>query len=404
MEIVSQATFEFRHSDLFDIWLSNNRKISSVLDSIYVKISHYHVEDDKKLEINKKTSNFESFIKKRLPKCNYMVERFKSKHTEWMSSSISVTINENCNTQQKPGRRTLSYGNAGPRLKRKLASELANEKEHNTTLLMHAAAVSAKKDCNTNVASALKEMITTPAQYPTELRKQDQIQKPTPLTPNEALAYILENSLTKQQYVNTRILNINHHSDIYPSYNQVIEAKMQCRPKGIEVTETTAQVSLQNLLNHSAERIIQMQKDVFKQSLDSSVVKLICSYGFDGSTGQSAYKQKFEVKTHDVQVSDQSLFVTSVIPIKMIDSFQRNIWVNRTPQSILFCRPLKIEFIKETSEHIRMEKNQLDNQIELRSLNKEMGIVRIGTLEWNPQGRRKVGRPKANLAPIYHTP
>jgi len=94
---------------------------------------------------------------------------------------------------------------------------------------------------------------------------------------------------------------------------------MQCRPMGIEVTETTAQVSLQNLLNHSAERIIKMQSDVFKQFLDSSVLKLICSYGFDESTGQSAYKQKFEIKTPDVQVSDQSLFVTSVIPIKMID-------------------------------------------------------------------------------------
>jgi len=92
-------------------------------DCIYEKISHYHVEDDKKLEINKKTSNFNSFIKNRLPKCNYMVERFKSKHSEWMSSKISITINENSKTPQKPGRRPLSYTNAGPRLKRKLASE-----------------------------------------------------------------------------------------------------------------------------------------------------------------------------------------------------------------------------------------------------------------------------------------
>jgi len=94
---------------------------------------------------------------------------------------------------------------------------------------MHAAAVSAKGQFNTNVALVLKETITAP-EYTTELRKQLQLQKPSQLTPNEALTYILENSLTKQQYVNTRALNINHHSDIYPSYNQVIEAKMHCRP------------------------------------------------------------------------------------------------------------------------------------------------------------------------------
>jgi len=99
---------------------------------------------------------------------------------------------------------------------------------------------------------------------------------------------------------------------------------------------TSAQVSLQNLLNHTAQRLIKMQSYVFKQFPDSSELKLICSYGFDGSTGQSAYKQKFEIKTPDVQLSDHSLFVTSVIPIKMIDSFQRNIWVNRTPLSIRF--------------------------------------------------------------------
>jgi len=121
----------------------------------------------------------------------------------------------------------------------------------------------------------------------------------------------LENSLTKQQYVNIRALNINHHSDFYPSYNQVIEAKMQCRPMGIEVTETSSQVSLQNLLNNTAQRLIKMQSDVFKQFPDSSELKLICSYGFDGST---AYKQKFEIKTPDVHLSDHSLYVTSVYP------------------------------------------------------------------------------------------
>lgn len=61
--------------------------------------------------------------------------------------------------------------------------------------------------------------------------------------------------------------------------------------------------------------------------------------------------------------SDQSLFVTSVIPIKIISSAGDNIWVNRTPQSVRFCRPLKVEFVKETKEHILTENHNINNQI-----------------------------------------
>lgn len=97
-----------------------------------------------------------------------------------------------------------------------------------------------------------------------------------------------------------------------------MESKLQCRPVNINVTETAAQVSLQNLLDHTAHRIIKMQADVLNQFSNSSEMKLICSYGFDGSTGHSIYKQKFTTETPGEQHSDHSIFVTSVIPIQMI--------------------------------------------------------------------------------------
>ncbi|XP_039150315.1 uncharacterized protein LOC120285016 [Drosophila simulans] len=281
-----------------------------------------------------------------------------------MASKITIVVSdfENSNIPQQMGRRNLSYQNAGERLKRKLASNLASESDHDTSLLIHAATVSARKECKRDVAFVLKETLKTP-EFPSESRMQIQCQKPTPLSPDEALAYLLENTLTKQQYISTRLLNKSHNSDIYPPYNEVIEAKLQCRPEGIEVMENTAQVLLQNLLDHTAQRLIKLQSDVFKEFPDIFKIKLICSYGFDGTTGHSAYKQKYETEALGTPISDQSLFVTSVIPIQIIDSFNRHIWINRAPQSIRFCRPLKIELIKETAVHIMMEKNQLDNQI-----------------------------------------
>jgi len=102
---------------------------------------------------------------------------------------------------------------------------------------MHDSTVSAAKECITNVASVLNETIRRP-EHTTKFRKQIQTQKPTPPTPNEALEYIQKNSLTKQQYVVTRVLNISHHSNISLSYIQVIEAKTLYRQMGIEVTKT----------------------------------------------------------------------------------------------------------------------------------------------------------------------
>lgn len=98
------------------------------------------------------------------------------------------------------------------RLKRILASELANENNCDTNLLAHAAALSAKKQERQGFYS-YKKTTTTP-EYSTESRKQCDIQKPIPLTPDEALAFRLENSLTKQQYMNTRLMNKNRHSNI----------------------------------------------------------------------------------------------------------------------------------------------------------------------------------------------
>lgn len=77
---------------------------------------------------------------------------------------------------------------------------------------------------------------------------------------------------------------------------------------------------------------------------------LILSYGFDGSTGHSLLKQKCVANT--LESSD-----------KIISSAGDNIWVNRTPQSVRFCRPLKVEFVKETKEHILTENHNINNQI-----------------------------------------
>jgi len=91
-----------------------------------------------------------------------------------------------------------------------------------------------------------------------------------------------------------------------------------------------------------------MQEDIFKQLGNTLSLTLIASYGFDGTTGQSSYKQHF---------------ATIIIPLKLMDHIGNVFWMNRTPQSIRFCRPVKLEFVKETKDRILDEKKNLDSQI-----------------------------------------
>lgn len=231
---------------------------------------------------------------------------------------------------------------------------------HNTPLLVHAATVSAKKAKQPDVSFILKKTLNAPGTS-TEIRKKLSIPEPIPMTPDEALAVLIEDRLSKHQYMKMRLRNKKRNSDIYPTYQRLLDAKLKCRPSGVHISETVAQVPLQNLLDHTVDRIVLMQHEVFKQFSDISEVKLIASYGFDGSSGQSMYKQRFETERSDS--TDQSLFVTTLVPLKLLDHLDKVLWINSTPQSIRFCRPIKIEFAKETAAHILEEKVNLDTQI-----------------------------------------
>lgn len=378
------AKFEVSHSALLDVWINENRNEKALFDWIVDKFHLNDVSVDLKAEITKKIRSFHLYILKNLPKCNRTITTFKRKHSSWLLSSMTVVvekINDQVASENQMGRPRLSYSDAGSRLKRKMAKELADNEENNTSLLVHAASVSAKKAKMSDTAFVLKNTLSTSSSS-SEIRKKLSFSEPVPLTPSQALAFLIDNSVTKAQYNSMRALNKSQFSNIYPCYNKVREAKLECRPTGVNVTETRAEVSLQNLLNHTASRIFLLQDDVFKKHQNIADVKLIASYGFDGSTGQSMYKQRFLGERSDI--NDDSLFVTSVIPLKLTDDFGTPLWINQSPQSVRFCRPLKLEFAKETKDLILAEKADLESQIQnLTAFNYNFSIDRKITVTFD---------------------
>lgn len=178
----------------------------------------------------------------------------------------------------------------------------------------------------------------------------------------------MENNFTKEQYNAIRRESKLRNCDIYPHYNQIADAKLKCRPDGIEVSETMAKAPLKSVITHTAKRIVEMQSEVIEGVMEkekTNYVKseLILSYGFDSSTGHAQFKQAFNEPSTS-KCSDASLFATTIIPLRLVLPCGMPIWNNRAPQSVRFCRPIKLEYTKETKDTVLKEHSDLKNEID----------------------------------------
>lgn len=184
-------------------------------------------------------------------------------------------------------------------------------------------------------------------------------------SPREGLAMILDCRLSKQDYQTIRTGAKNKGYDIYPAYNHVLDAKEECIPsEGINATDYAAEVGLQELVDHTAKRILE---NVEIACQPYSTLTMIHKVGFDGSTGQSVYKQVTSEDCERAEVSrEESLFLTCLVPleIKMKENSQ-SVWRNDRPSSTLWCRPVRFRYIKESSA-VLLEEMEYIKSVELQ--------------------------------------
>lgn len=180
----------------------------------------------------------------------------------------------------------------------------------------------------------------------------------------EVVSLIIETNLSKHQYLTIRnFVNSKSLCDIFPSYEKVLKAKAFSYPEKITVSESGAEVDLQSLLDHTASQILKLQCEVIN-NIDNDSVKnliLIGKWGFDGSTGHSEYKQKVS----NNNFNDSSLFVTSYVPLQLVTQSDdpKIIWKNPRPSSTRYCRPLRLQFEKETTQLALNEEKYFKEQI-----------------------------------------
>lgn len=138
---------------------------------------------------------------------------------------------------------------------------------------------------------------------------------------------------------------------------------IECQPESYKISESEVLVPLQEMLNKTAERLcnaVALEWD--EQNLRN--LELITTLGFDSSSGHTNLHQHCENAENEDPNTQQSLFVSSVVLIKLKSCVSDECsWINPTPQSVRFCRPLRIATQKEDDLTIILEHNRLNKEI-----------------------------------------
>lgn len=223
--------------------------------------------------------------------------------------------------------------------------------------LLLAAAKSAKNSNEMDVQYVLRLMyndLGSATKICSLLKTEKSLVPPKPIDNLRGLTYFLDNKFTTSQYKSTRLIAKEHAANIFPSYHKIAETKKECRPPvKCNVSDVSATLPLQALLNHTAHRLLSLQEpvfDSFKNGHKNITVKLQVKWGCDGSADHSQYNQKY-VNVESTKNSDANFFATTLVPLRITETKNKIvIWNNSTPQSPRWCRPLRLQFAKETEQ------------------------------------------------------
>ncbi|XP_054743575.1 uncharacterized protein LOC129248151 [Anastrepha obliqua] len=177
---------------------------------------------------------------------------------------------------------------------------------------------------------------------------------------DKALAIFIQTEMSKYQYQVLRQGLKKEGHDILPPYSKILDAKKRCYPESMTITDTSASIDLQELIDHTAKRLLHsMTEDEIAEIDDESLI-MYSKWGCDGASGQCEYSQKLG----DKELCDSNLFMTSIVPLNLSCRINNNVvWKNERPSSTRYCRCIQFQFAKETPEKIRAEKNRVDAEI-----------------------------------------
>lgn len=348
-------------------------KINTLLQ--FIETTH-HIKVDKK-EISK-IDNFVKLFDVKMKSVSGSVQKFQTKYFDWMETYMDITI-----ASAVFGAPCKPYEDLGPKSKKnRLSLSLST---HSNVEVADTFKEMLKKEKQPVEAVQIAEIL--PSASPKRLKR---IVKsiPTPsqkseFTEEEAIALMLELGLSRNQYQTLRMALLEKGMKVLPSYKSIQEKKQSIIPSPIAVNEREACIELSTLLENTASRLVcDFSTDQLKKSNNCDVV-LMCKWGCDGLSALPEYKQTSGSQN---ACEYKSVFMSSLVPLRIRayslsgssstscgNTFE-DIWINSTPGSKLFCRPIGFEYTKEskttTKDLVAYIKDEIRN---LEPISIEMG-------------------------------
>lgn len=354
---------------LFDPKLTQNANAEKAFKFI---CENYFISEDKRDRLQKKLYNTAYKYKLKWNEAHRKTERFEFNNQDWINGDFGIAefIEEaqdvkpsTSASSAKHGRPSKSFADLSERGKRRVIDDEGVDPKVDSVekaLLLARRTAYNRREVNLVkvIGHILRNQGDSKRMY-TQLTDQRGL-----MSPEEAFSFFIEAGLSRFQYE----LMHSESPSRFPPYGVIREVKKKCAPpiEFFEATSSKIRVKLQALLDNTVHRIVkvidaELNNYMDSEKLDSAELILLCSWGMDGSTGYSQYHQQLPEGFQD----DSDVFSSTLTPIQLFMSNDRKkvMWFNAMPQSIRFCRPIMLEFIKESKELILATKNDIEKEI-----------------------------------------
>lgn len=285
---------KFSYNDLAKIYFEQNNKNDVIL----------HILKDPYFELCdhlKKINNFLTRLNKRYNECYRNKEKMFNCNKQWLTSELVFE------SQPKPanvGRPARPVEECSERSRRRKLQSINEEFSQETIKDTFFHQLGPTKNKTKKIDIIENVMKASPKRVKRILKSMPTPTDDKKFTSEEAFSIFLDLKLTKYQYMELRKRAVGKHCSIYPEYRDLVLIKKDCLPpqNSINITESSAEVVLQDILNHTAERLLNtLDADNIKKLGDCSLT-LISKWGCDGSSGQKRYKQynaeKYQILTY----------------------------------------------------------------------------------------------------------
>ncbi|CAH0556507.1 unnamed protein product [Brassicogethes aeneus] len=313
--------YEISKKTMFQFW--NDSSKENLIEQIFKSIvKHFSLKVENVSSSTQKQwktviKDFCNKINIRWRKSGKRIDRFLVRYDKWLENGSIYFVTATTEEFLKEKAHKI-VGRPPKPFKEVLYKSKKQKVEHllksSTEEITFAAEIALRNDGKKDAANLVKEISSAAPGRSTEIKhlcEKENAQKPRQYSKEEALAIFVDCRLTKQSYINLRKSAIKAGHELYPSYKQIQEAKMECCPpeENIFINETRAEmIDLQALMDHTAKRLVSVQQSVLQQHASMMNLKvldlILVSYKLNYKQWQLRGKEQqeeFKIRKQEIQ-------------------------------------------------------------------------------------------------------